>query len=80
LGEVEAQSSVVVVNEVQHNEEAEAPFSEWVRVVVAHRLEEISTTIIVVDEVAEDVALAGRTTISHNETAILPSTSVQSGR
>jgi hypothetical protein len=80
LDEAEAPSFVVVVNEVQHNVEAEAPSSELARVVVAHRQEGVSTTIIVVDEVAEDVALAGKTTTSHNEIAILPSTSVQSGR
>jgi hypothetical protein len=71
LGEVEAQSFVVVVNEVQHNVEVEAHFNELARVVVAHRLEGISITITAADEVAEDVALVGRTMISHNETAIL---------
>jgi hypothetical protein len=76
---VAAQSSVVVVNEVQHSEAEEAAFKELAKVVVALRLA-TSTTIIVVDEEAEDVALVGKITISRNGIVTLQSTSVRNGQ
>ena len=69
-GEVEAQFSVVVANEVQHNVEEEAPFNELAKVEVPLK-QAISTTTTVVDGVAEGVVLDGRTMINRSETEIL---------
>ena len=79
LAEAAAQSFVAVVNEVQHNAGEEAPFNGLVKAEVVRRLA-ISTMITVVEEVAEVVGLAGKTMTSRNETVILRSTSVLSGR
>jgi hypothetical protein len=70
---------VAAVNEVQHSVAEEAPSNGLAKVGAAHRLV-ISTMTIVVEEEAEDVALVGRITISRNETVILQSIFVQSGR
>lgn len=79
LGEVEAQSSVVVANEVQHNVEEEAPFNELAKVEVLLR-QATSTMTTVVDGVAEGVVSDGKTMTNHSETEILQSTSDLSGR
>jgi hypothetical protein len=76
---VEAQSSAVVVNGVQHNVEEEAHFNELVKAEAEHKVA-INTTITEVGEEVEDVDLVGKTMISHNETVTLQSTSVLTGR
>ena len=70
---------MAVVKEVQHSAVEEGPSNELDKAVVAYRLV-ISTTIIVVDEAEEDVALVGKTMTSRNETVILQSMSVLTGR
>ena len=70
---------MAVVKEVQYSVVEEGPSNGLDKAVVAYRLV-ISTTIIVVDEAEEDVALVGKTMTSRNETVILQSTSVLTGR
>lgn len=78
-GEAAARSSGVAVNEVQCHVVVEVHFSESAKDGAGRRLE-ISTTITVVVEVAEDVVSVGETTISRNGTGILRSISVPTGR
>ncbi len=79
LGEAEAQSSVVVANEVQHNAEEEAPFNELAKVEVPLK-QATNTMTTVVGGVAEGVGLDGRIMINRSETEILQSTSDLSGQ